>query len=287
MEAQNKKEFYLSITNNGMLHTKVLTHYRCIKGVNENSGAFLTSCEVYFETVDDGGIPVQLDIRTMKLGTPTQEVLPFSQINLDPDQISTSTNGTVATKFTFKSPVYLSPGTEYCICMLSSSAKYRVFISRVGENDLITDEFVSNQPVLGSLFKSQNASTWEPSQWEDLKFVINKAVFETEGTMEVYNPILGEGNNQVPRLMPNPININSKKIARQLKKIISDTSLLKELQKKSWKNFSFDSKNISPNTQPAATFLTSLSPSGVRYLAWQDVKTSNNVGNINNFFILN
>ena len=47
------------------------------------------------------------------------------------------------------------------------------------------------------------------------------------------------------------------------------------------------SKNISPNTQPAATFLTSLSPSGVRYLAWQDVKTSNNVDNINNFFILN
>ena len=40
-------------------------------------------------------------------------------------------------------------------------------------------------------------------------------------------------------------NINSKKIARQLKEIISDTSFLKELQKKSWKNFSFDSKKIS------------------------------------------
>ena len=80
--------------------------------VNEETGVYVTSCEVYFETVDDSGIPVQLDLRTMKLGTPTQEVLPFSQINLDPDQITTSTNGTVATKFTFKSPVYLSPGTE-------------------------------------------------------------------------------------------------------------------------------------------------------------------------------
>ena len=180
--------------------------------VNENSGVFLTSCEVYFETVDDGGIPVQLDIRTMKLGTPTQEVLPFSQINLDPDQISTSTNGTVATKFTFKSPVYLSPGTEYCICMLSSSAKYRVFISRVGENDLVTDEFVSNQPTLGSLFKSQNASTWEPSQWEDLKFVLNRAEFVSQGTIEIYNPILSEGNKQIPTLMPNSINLKSRKV---------------------------------------------------------------------------
>ena len=42
-------------------------------------------------------------------------------------------------------------------------------------------------------------------------------------------------------------NINSKKIARQIKKIISDASLLKELQKKSWNNFSFDSKKISSN----------------------------------------
>ena len=42
-------------------------------------------------------------------------------------------------------------------------------------------------------------------------------------------------------------NINSKKIAIQIKKLISDTSLLKELQKKSWKNFSFDSKKISSN----------------------------------------
>ena len=137
--------------------------------VSDSTGVYVTSCDVYFSAVDDTNTPVQLDIRSVKLGTPTQEVLPFSQINLYPDQITTSTNGLVATRFTFKSPVYLSPSTEYAICMLSASTKYRVFISRVGENDLITDEFISNQPVLGSLFKSQNASTWEPSQWEDLK----------------------------------------------------------------------------------------------------------------------
>ena len=44
---------------------------------------------VYIVTVptpiDDNNLPVQLDIRTVKLGTPTQKVLPFSQINLYPD----------------------------------------------------------------------------------------------------------------------------------------------------------------------------------------------------------
>ena len=42
-------------------------------------------------------------------------------------------------------------------------------------------------------------------------------------------------------------NISSKKIAGQIKKLISDTSLLRDFQKKSWKNFSLDSKKISSN----------------------------------------
>jgi hypothetical protein len=180
--------------------------------VGDSTGIFATSVEVYFQTVDQGNIPVQLDLRTVKLGVPSQEVLPFSQLTLDPDQITTSSNGSVSTKFNFKAPVYLSPGTEYAICMLSASADYRVFISRIGENDLITDEFVSNQPTLGSLFKSQNASTWEPSQWEDLKFIINRAEFSTSGSVEIYNPILSEGNSQIPKLLPNSLNLQTKKI---------------------------------------------------------------------------
>ena len=66
----------------------------------------------------------------------------------------------------------------------------------------MTDEFVSNQPVLGSLFKPQNASTWEPSQWEDLKFDLFRASFVGEGSVELYNPILSRGNAQIPKLMP-------------------------------------------------------------------------------------
>ena len=180
--------------------------------LEDTTGIFATSCEIFFETVDDSNVPVQLDIRTVKLGTPTREVVPFSQVNLNPDQITTSTNGSIATKFTFKSPVYLSPATEYAICLLSASAKYRVFISRIGENDLVTDEFVSNQPTLGSLFKSQNASTWEPSQWEDLKFTLNRAEFSPSGSVEIYNPILGEGNAQIPKLLPNSLNLTANKI---------------------------------------------------------------------------
>ena len=41
--------------------------------------------------------------------------------------------------------------------------------------------------------------------------------------------------------------INSKKISKNLKQILSNSSLLRKLQKKSWENFNFNSKKISSN----------------------------------------
>ncbi len=180
--------------------------------VLDDTGIFLTSCEVFFQTKDDMNIPMTFQLRTMKGGTPTQKVIPFSEVIVYPDEINVSQKGDVPTKINFKAPVYMEPGQDYAITLASWSTKYRVFISRIGESDLITDEFISQQPYLGSLFKSQNASTWDASQWEDLKFTFYRADFETEGTLEVYNPILSEGNNQIPRLKPNSINITSRKV---------------------------------------------------------------------------
>ena len=102
--------------------------------------------------------------------------------------ILTSSDGSVATTIEFKSPVYCEGGKEYAIALASNSTKYSVYISSIGEQDLITQTFISNQPYLGSLFKSQNASTWEASQWEDLKFTLYRADFVEEGTVELYNP---------------------------------------------------------------------------------------------------
>ena len=139
--------------------------------VDEDSGVFITKCDVFFETRDENDIPVTIQVRTMENGLPTTRVLPFSEVNLTPAEVNVSADGSVATTFDFRAPVYLEGGQEYCVTLLSVSTQYSVFISRVGEVDFITQTFISNQPYLGSLFKSQNGSTWEPSQWEDLKFL--------------------------------------------------------------------------------------------------------------------
>ena len=160
----------------------------------------------------------------MKNGYPTQEVLPFSEVVLDPGDITTSADGSIATTVVFGAPIYLQGGDmDYAIALLSNSTKYSVYISRIGETDLLTDTYISNQPYLGSLFKSQNASTWEPSQWEDLKFTLYRAEFETAGSVEFYSPQLTEGNKQIPTLKPNSIVLGSRKIRVGLGTTVGDS----------------------------------------------------------------
>lgn len=189
--------------------------------VEDPGGIFVTKCDVFFRTKDDMDIPVVFQIRSMKNGLPTQNVLPFSEIVLDPSEVNISADGSVATTVEFKAPIYLEGNnTEYAVALASNSTKYSVYISRIGETDLLTDTFISNQPYLGSLFKSQNASTWEPSQWEDLKFTMYRAEFETSGTVEFYSPELTEGNNQIPTLEPDSIILGSRKLRVGLAKTV-------------------------------------------------------------------
>ena len=194
--------------------------------IDESTGIFLTRCDVFFRTKDDTDVPVTIQIRTIQNGLPSEFVLPFSEIVLDPDEVQISNDSSIATPIVFKSPIYLEGGKEYCVCLLSNSTKYSVYISRVGENDLLAQTFISNQPYLGSLFKSQNASTWEPSQWEDLKFTLYRADFIESGTVEVYNPQLTEGNNQIAKLIPNSLNFNSKKVRISLASTINDSNFI-------------------------------------------------------------
>jgi hypothetical protein len=194
--------------------------------IDESTGIFLTRCDVFFRSKDDMNIPVTFQLRTMVNGLPSEFVLPFSEVVLDPDEVQTSGDGSLATPIVFKAPVYLEGGKEYCMCLASNSTKYSVYISRIGENDLLTQTFISNQPYLGSLFKSQNASTWEPSQWEDLKFTLYRADFVESGTVEVYSPELSEGNRQIAKLMPNSLNFDSKKVRISLASTINDSNFI-------------------------------------------------------------
>ena len=146
-----------------------------------SDGIFITGGEIYARTKDDE-IPLTIQIRTMQNGTPTTTIVPFGEVDIDPADITLSDDGSIGSKFTFKSPVYLQSDYEYAFVLYAPSDGYNVFITRMGEVDLLTQKLNDKQPTLGSLFKSQNASTWTPSQYEDLKFKLNKAKFVTDSS---------------------------------------------------------------------------------------------------------
>ena len=69
---------------------------------------------------------------------------------------------------------------------------YTMYTSRLGQTTLDGSRLISQQPYLGSMFKSQNASTWTAEQNEDVKFKINRCKFteNTEGTVHLVNDIV-------------------------------------------------------------------------------------------------
>lgn len=139
------------------------------------NGLFLSSCDIFFAS-KDVDVPVTLDIRKVSLGIPSKITVPLSTVTLVPDQITTSEDGSEATTFTFPSPVYIEPG-EYAIVLQTNTDKYNVYVSVLGEVDIGSGNRITKQPFGGSLFKSQNASTWTPEQFKDLKFVLRRCSF--------------------------------------------------------------------------------------------------------------
>lgn len=198
--------------------------------VEDEPGIFLSKCRVYFTSKPTNDTPVFLEIRSMIAGVPSTVIVdPGAVAELSPDEISVSATGDQGSDFVFKYPIYLegnsSGGKYYCICLKSQSSNYSVAISRSLENDLITDTFVSNSSDPGSLFKSENGSTWDPSQFEDLKYVLYRADFVPSGIAQFDNPILNKSNNQVAKLLPNAITLNSRKIRIALGSTLTDTNL--------------------------------------------------------------
>ena len=165
------------------------------------NGAFIQAVDLYF------GIPAidprytaTCEIRTMVNGYPSSTNVVASK-TLPGSSITGSANASVATRFTFTSPVYLEADEEYCIVIHSPDDKSTVWGTTLGKksynpSDTVapSGEIISKQPYLGSMFKSQNNTTWTAEQTQDLKFVVHKCVFSSSATVTYVN---GQNTNEV------------------------------------------------------------------------------------------
>ena len=148
-------------------------------------GVFLTHVTLFFKA-KDATLPVNIELREVLNGYPvSNEAIPFSEvsvlpasINLPVDATSISSINAAGTTFTFESPLHVEPG-EYAIVVNANSDLYQVFTAVLGDKVFGTSNYISKQPYAGSFFKSQNSSTWNAEQNEDMMFEIGKCVFTT------------------------------------------------------------------------------------------------------------
>lgn len=160
-----------------------------VDAIQYPQGIFLASVDLCFAAVPDEDIPVTVEIRTVVNGYPSSvEILPCvsgegrAVKTLYPDEVTTTANPSFSntssfTRFTLPAPVHLMPGKEYAIVVRSDSNEYTVYTAELGKTVIGSDAIVSRQPYAGSFFKSQNASTWTESPFEDMMFRLNRATW--------------------------------------------------------------------------------------------------------------
>jgi len=138
-----------------------------IKGVGNGAGG----CEI--QTF------IEIDTPAVRMGVAT-------------DQVGI-TESTTPTHFAFDYPVYLQNDTEYALVVETDSIDYELWSSKLGETDIATSTVITTQPSLGSVYRSQNTESWTEDIFEDLKFTMYRAEFNTTRPAEllVKNKSLG------------------------------------------------------------------------------------------------
>jgi len=155
--------------------------------------AYITKVDLFFSS-SDADIPVFLQIRKLDDNSPSQEVLPFSSKVIPAADITANTSADADTAHTvfFDSPVFVDTG-EYALTIGSDSKSYNAYVSELNGKDTKSGRRISEQPLVGSLFLSENLKLFQPDLFEDLKVTIYRAKFYTNVTSTVNLSLVGGG----------------------------------------------------------------------------------------------
>lgn len=144
---------------------------------------FLTRVDLYFRS-KSSTLGVEVQIRETVNGVPTQHMLPFASKILTSAEVSTSSDGSVPTTFTFNTPVVLRTNTQFAIVVIpiGGNPDYTIWTAALGDTDLATSTPIFTNNQLGSLFISSNDLNFTAVQNESMKYKLWTAEFtETTG----------------------------------------------------------------------------------------------------------
>lgn len=148
---------------------------------NSNGGCFITSIDIFFKT-KSASHPVTIELVTLNGGVPSNLVL--ADKIMYPANINVSSNASLATKFTFNTPVFVDDG-DYAFILKTNSTDYQVWVATVGQAAVDSPTAIWKQAADGQMMSSQNKQSWDEVEGSDIKYIIRKAKFNTAVTGSV------------------------------------------------------------------------------------------------------
>jgi hypothetical protein len=142
-------------------------------------GLYVTGIDLYFASQSNSfGATMQLLQLTNGLPDPST-TLPGSVVTLNANQISTSNDASVATRFQFDSPIYLTANASYAFSVrgLGNSPDITLYTAVNGDDDIDTGVSVSANPLSGAAYYAKSSSSWQQIPNENIKYNIWRASF--------------------------------------------------------------------------------------------------------------
>jgi hypothetical protein len=159
--------------------------------INEPStgieAVFLTMLDLYFQS-KSSTFGVEVQIRETSNGFPTNILVPYGSKVIDSSSVTTSSDASSATTFTFDTPVMLRTNEQYAIVIvpIAGNPDYNVWIGALGGNDVSSNVPIFTNNQLGSLFVSSNDLNFTPIQNESIKYTAYIAEFTSSTATAVF-----------------------------------------------------------------------------------------------------
>ena len=159
-------------------------------------GFYLTSIDLFFKTKSqDNNRNVTIEIRELENGYPSPQFVSDGDIALVNNRnINVSDNASAATKFTFKNPIYLNSGNEYCFAVKpeNNDPDFAIWVAELGAIDVTEPDKqtrIEQAYNSGLLFTSSTDRTWTAKQNTDMKFTMRVAEFNTSAKLAYWTNI--------------------------------------------------------------------------------------------------
>ena len=159
-------------------------------------GFYLTSIDLFFKSKSqDNNRNVTVEIRELENGYPSPQFVSDGDIaEVNNRDITTSNDATSATKFTFKNPIYLNAGNDYCFAVKpeNNDPDFAIWVAELGAVDITNPDKqtrIEQAYNSGLLFTSSTDRTWTAKQNTDMKFTMRIAEFSTSAKLAYWTNI--------------------------------------------------------------------------------------------------